>query len=304
MYQRLIPVIVLLITMTFSAAAQGDNIWKTNPDDPDTEYNCETLDELLAVIDDSDSLVVDVLDLPYARISNNTLTVERWFAAALFVLAQGDSDTATFDNLIEVAEAACNQVPTGGTSTSGSSGSALFNVTATGNANMRSCAGTNCGIVAQITTGQLLKVVAIHDDWYEVEHEGSTAFIASWLTARAADNIISVDDPYLDPRTGCAVAFDIKRGDADMNLILSGERAKDIVADIYRPNEGVPLRVAGQLDKTFIDTGDLYVHQYYGWSIGWPVGMYNLELKLGGETSKVAFELTQRSDVYIHIYCD
>lgn len=305
MYQRTFIALLLALALTFTAIAQsGGETWKSSASDPETEYNCETLEALLAIIADPDSLVIDILEEPIARISDTTLTTERWITAALLVTAQDDPSNATLDNLIDIAEEACATSAVAASGGANTSSTALFNVTATSNANMRSCAGTNCGVVAQIAAGQTLKVVAIHADWYEVQHEGGTAFIASWLTARAADNVISVDEPYRDARTGCAVVFDIKRGDADMNLILSGDRAKDIVADIYRPNESVPLRVAGQLDKTFIDTGDLYVHQYYGWSIGWPVGMYNLEIGLDGETSKVAFELAQRSDVYIHIYCD
>jgi hypothetical protein len=234
------------------------------------------------------------------------MTVERYIARMVVLSLQDDPDTALdMDAIFGPAIAACGddadaQTDTGTSSASGDT----FNVTTTGNANLRSCAGTNCDLVGQIGAGQTLKVVGVEADWYEVEHEGGTAFIASFLVTRAPDNIIPTDEPYVDARTGCVIAFDIKRGDANMTLILAGDNRGDVVADLFRPNESVALKVEGQLDKTFIDTGDPYIHQYYRFNIGWPVGIYGLEITLNDETSKIAFEVEERADYNVFVLCD
>jgi uncharacterized protein YgiM (DUF1202 family) len=180
-----------------------------------------------------------------------------------------------------------------------------FPIVVNGDVNLRACAGTDCDILSIAEDGSLLTVIGIDGDWYQVELEdGTTAFIAASLTTRGPDAIISVDDYYTDPVTRCDVAFDMKRGDMNLNLILTGARQDEVVADLYRPNETRALRVEGQLDKTFIDTGDTYIHQYYNWNVSWPTGLYQLEIKLDDNVSKLAWELENTGDYNIFVICE
>lgn len=191
-----------------------------------------------------------------------------------------------------------------GTATSGET----FEVVVNGNVNLRSCAGTQCSTVGTAQNGSLLTVLDTEEAsdgvWYQVETDnGSTAYIAGWLTTRGPDQIIATDEAYTDLATLCIVAFDIKRGDQSMSIILAGDGRSGVVVDLFKPNQTQPVRVNAQYDKTFIDTGDPYIHQTYGWGEYWPTGVYQLEISRNGETSRLAWELEQQGDYNIFVYC-
>ncbi len=150
-----------------------------------------------------------------------------------------------------------------------------FNVAATGNANLRSCAGTNCSIVGKATTGQILTVVAT-----ELElDDGTTAYISSSLTVRGPDAVISTDDFYTDKITGCEVAFNIKRGSSDLSIILDGSQRNNVVVDLYRPRETRALRQAPTKQSRLL--------QYYSFRSPY-------HITLDGKTSKLAWDLDNR----------
>jgi uncharacterized protein YraI len=183
-----------------------------------------------------------------------------------------------------------------------------FNVIVNGNVNLRSCGGTQCSTVGTAQNGSLLTVLGTEQAsdglWYQVRlDDGSTAFIAGWLTARGPDRVISTDDATNDPATGCIVAFDIKRGDQDLDVILAGDGMNDVIVDVFKPNQSQPVRVDAQLDKTFIDTGDPYIHQIYGWRENWPTGVYQIEVSRNGASSRLAWALERQGDYSIYVYC-
>lgn len=294
-------IFVILLIFTGSTFAQGTT-W--TPGENGFEFNCSVLEQVQAAIANSETKFLEIAELPLVRVNKIELSVERYLALILIVQFQNDADISLdLTDILGVAINTCNKSDTGNSDRTNNNSNS-FNVTATGNANLRSCAGTTCEVVGQVSTGAVLKVIATDGDWYQVEHEGKTAFIASFLTARAPDNLISTDDPYLDPRTGCIVAFDIKRGNADLSIIITGNKRGNVVVDLYRPNESKALKVEGQLDKTFSDTGDPYIYQYYRYNIGWPVGIYGLEFTLNGQTSKVAWEIRDRADYNIYVVCN
>lgn len=181
---------------------------------------------------------------------------------------------------------------------------ALFNVVVNGNVNVRSCASTTCSIVGQATNGQVLPVLAEDGDWYEVQWESGTAFIASWLTTRGPDVYVDLTEGYLDPITGCSLFLRKNRGDTDLYLAISGERHSDVWVDVYRPNDTAPLDVAAQYDKTFIDTEEVYIQQTYYWGTWWPSGTYRVELTLDGKSSLIGFDFENGVEHLIYVYCD
>ncbi len=64
-------------------------------------------------------------------------------------------------------------------------GGSLYYVTANPYANIRSCASTNCEIVATAQNGEGLTVVDDSSDWYELRlDDGQTAFIAGFLMSK------------------------------------------------------------------------------------------------------------------------
>lgn len=210
-------------------------------------------------------------------------------------------DLAVVEETIATARAACeNSTPVVSPGNVGT-----FLLIANSSANLRSCASTDCEIVGRVSQGDVLSGVGQSGDWYQIQlSSGETAFIAGFLVRRGPDAVISTDEAYFDQTTGCYVAFDIRRGTSDLRVILTGARMREVVVDVFRPNESVALRVQGQLDKTFIDTGEPYIHQYYSWNVGFPLGMYNLEITLDGRTSRLAWEMETSGDYNIFVLCE
>jgi hypothetical protein len=302
---------VLLLFAGISLAQ--DDLWHTNGS---LEYNCTTLVAALGVIDDETPIDdLEFGDTPMVRSSDgeSDLSLYEYIGTAVMVLLTENSDAEiTTADIFAPAILACvegDEVDSATSSDEDTDDSSTvsgetFNVVVEGNVNLRSCAETTCDIVGQTDDGQILTVVGEDGDWYEVETEDGTAFIASWLTTRGPDDVIPTDEIYEDERTGCRIAFDIKRGDMRLNIILAESGRNDVVVDLYRPNETNPLRVEGQLDKTFIDTGEPYVHQYYDFRVSYPMGVYQLEISYGGETSVLAWELETRGDYNIFVLCE
>ena len=53
--------------------------------------------------------------------------------------------------------------------------------------NLRECAGTSCSRVGRALSGDFFEVVGEDGEWFEIEYENTTAFIAGWLTRRVVD---------------------------------------------------------------------------------------------------------------------
>lgn len=190
----------------------------------------------------------------------------------------------------------------------GESGESLFNVVANGNVNLRACGATTCDLVGTATNGQVLSVLAVEgegdDQWYQVEWEDGTAYIAGWLTTRGPDVFVDLVEGYEDEATGCVLALRTSRGDSSFEFAISGEHHEDVWVDIFRPGDTSPVRVDAQYDKEFLDTKDPYIHQVYYWTTWWPIGTYNIELRLGDATSMIAFDITENADHLIYVHCD
>lgn len=178
------------------------------------------------------------------------------------------------------------------------------NVFANGNINIRECASTSCAIVGQATDGQVLAVVGQDEDWYEVQWQDGTAYIASWLTIPGPDTYVDLSEGYADTATQCVLYLRTNRGDSDLSVVISGERRSDTWVDIFRPNEPNPLQVNAQYDKTFIDTGEPYILQTYYWNTWWPTGTYQLEIRKDSISSRIAFDIPVSGDHLLYVQCD
>lgn len=305
-------VMVILITLMFifnQVLAQNANSDEWQAGANNLEYNCETLKGLLAALDKNDALALaDLGETAIVRTKAGDETTVNAYVGTLVLhsLSVNDEISINADDLLNLASTACSEDTTAAdTNTNTSTSVDPFPIVVNGDVNLRSCAGTTCDVVQVAKNGSLLTVIGTDGDWYEVQlDDGTTAFIASRLTTAGPDAVISVDESYTDEKTGCLIAFDMKRGDAEVQLILAGDKRGDLLADLYRPNETRPLRVEAQLDKTFIDTGDPYILQYYRYNVSWPTGVYQLELTLNGETSKLAWELETRGNYNVFVVCN
>ena len=234
----------------------------------DEEYNCE----LIRAIAES-----DLGAQPFVRRSGRSYTIVEWFEHC------------------ETDRSDASQAPTDEVS---------FRVTVKSSVNLRDCAGTTCNRVGQATSGEVLDVLAIDGDWYQVRMpNGTIAFIAGWLTTRLPDHIVETDEPYL--LDNCIVVPDSSRStDMDINIIIAGDRKDDVTVDLYAPTQESPLRVDRQLDKTFIDTGEPYIAQFYRWNQWFPSGLYTIEVKLDGVSHRLAWSVSERAQYNVYVSCD
>lgn len=187
-----------------------------------------------------------------------------------------------------------------------------FNVVPTSNVNLRGCPATTCDLVGTATTSDVIEVLAIETDdqdreWYGFETEdGEIAYIAAWLTQRGPDIRLTqseIEDVYFDEKTNCAIALQLNRGRSDMAFAITGDAYYDVFVDLYRPSDTSPLNVQGQYPKTFIDTGEPYIHQTYYASF--PAGVYKIEVTgANGEISVIEFEYENVGDAVIFVMCE
>ncbi|MBW4437898.1 MAG: SH3 domain-containing protein [Pleurocapsa minor GSE-CHR-MK-17-07R] len=193
----------------------------------------------------------------------------------------------------------------GGAALAQDGSSASFTVVVNSNANLRSCAGTTCDVVGQVAAGDVLEVLGTEEDWYHIRTEaGDEAYIANFLVTRGPDEILTLEEWYQDEETDCEVQISNDRGDMDMYILIAGENQDNVVVDLYRPNETRALPVAGQNLAEFIDSeGEFYIYQYYSWSIGWPLGMYNIEYAIDDVTRRLGFEVSERGEYTVRVYC-
>jgi hypothetical protein len=294
-------VLAILLCLCGVAMVEAQD-WKAGSEG--IEYNCETL----AVVHESiaSGKIADAKGKPFARSQGLELDLYEYiglFVLTSFVPDENASVTLTKDTLLSLADQACNAQSTS-TSTSSQPSADSFNVIANSNGNIRSCAGTNCSVVRKVKFGELLTVIGEEGDWYQIEDENGPAYIATFLVTRGPDTVIDVDELFVDPRTECRVAFDIKRGDENLVFAIAGERQSDVTVDLYRPNNTIPLEVQAQLNKNFTDTGEPYIYQYYSWNTRWPLGTYQLEITLDGKTSLLAWEMKEAGDYTVFVLCD
>ena len=261
---RFVIVFISLMSIT-SVLAQE---WKTSGKDG-LEYNCEVIRK---IIEES------YAEEPFQKDGNIVYTLVDVFSIAGCVE----------DSTVETRQ-----------------GDSSFKVTVKSAVNLREGAGTSFKLAGQANPGEILEVVAEEGDWYEIRFGRGTAFIAGWLTTRLPDAIIETSQTYIIEETGCLVVPDASRSsDMDINVIITGSRKGDIVVDLYAPTKPDPLRVEGQLDKTFIDTGDTYIHQYYRWNQWFPTGIYTIEVEINDEVHSLAWNVAERAKYNLFVQCE
>ncbi len=299
MFKSILSIMSLLIFVGLIYAQ--DSEWQSL-EDSDMEYNCEVLTTVLNAIETNDTeAATDFLGDDFIRIDDKEIDVEGFIGIRTTELLLNESEI-TVDTLFVDATTACNVEAE---SNVASSPDDTFNVIVNGNVNVRSCASTDCEVVGQAVNGSVLTVLEEQDDWYEFEFEGESAYIASWLTERGPDVYIEdLSEVYVDERTGCTIIADVRRGDMEMQFIIFGDERNSVFVDLYRPNDDNALDVEAQLDKTFTDTGEPYIQQYYHWGLYWYVGVHEIEISYGGETSRIAWNASSQADYNLFVTCD
>ncbi|MCY3796788.1 MAG: SH3 domain-containing protein [Chloroflexi bacterium] len=259
-----VSVVVLVATLILAPSFAQD--WVHNSFS-ETLFNCELVELVAAIAGGHD----------YAKVGNETLSFSEYHTDC--------EDTSESQSRAEEAQ---------------------FKVTVSSQVNLRDCGSTSCAKVGSVSAGDILEVLDEEDSWYRVRlSSGETAYIAGWLTRRLPDHTIETGEPYFFNDRSCLILADSSRSsDMDISFVLSGESLGGLVADLYLPNQSQALQVNQQYDKTFIDTGDLYILQTYRWNQWFPEGMYTIEVEVGDEAFAFAWDMSGRAEYLLRVNCD
>ena len=116
--------------------------------------------------------------------------------------------------------------------------------------------------------------------------------------------MLELEEAHHDPITGCIVVLFPLSADDDLDLLLQGERREEVAARVLGPDESRPRTADGRLDRTFADSDEPYILQYYSANQDWPAGLYRLELELEGQVSQFGWHMEAPRDQSLLILCD
>ena len=116
--------------------------------------------------------------------------------------------------------------------------------------------------------------------------------------------MLELEESQHDPVTGCIVVLFPESADDDLDILLQGERREEVAARVLGPDERRPRPYDGRLNRTFADSDEPYVLQYYSANQGWPAGLYRLELELEGRVSEFGWHMESPRDQSLLILCD
>ena len=97
----------------------------------------------------------------------------------------------------------------------------------------------------------------------------------------------------------CIMSTSSDRGRFDLQLIISGKKQENVFVDIKYKSRTLP--VEKRYRKSFSDTGDPYILQYYS-TYDLEAGAYTISWKLGGHTNERRLSLAE-ADWRLDLYC-
>ena len=101
----------------------------------------------------------------------------------------------------------------------------------------------------------------------------------------------------------CQVQDSPKRGAMSVRLVITGSRRQNVTADLRVPNAYTALPVQAQFNKKFLDSGDLYIDQWYG-AQDWHAGQYTVVTQLDGKRTEFPLYLTADAEHAVFVICN
>jgi hypothetical protein len=298
MLKKVFVSFVFLICLAISASAQEVASAITG-----YIFDCDAVNTVLEVAQSGDNdEVVELLDTVIAtNASGDDVTVAAFLGEVTLKFYNADQNDLTIETIFDDF-AGCNSEEVVATPDLNFE---RFNIVANTGVNIRSCAGTNCDVVRLTGNDEIFEVTGSEGDWYQISVDGGIGFISASLTTRGPNAVIrDIEEGFEDRETGCSIVASVNRGDADVQFIIYGEDRNDTLVDIIRPSDANPLRVEGQFDKTFTDTGEPYIQQYYRFNVSWPAGIYTIQIQYEGETRLYAWDKPDQGDFLIYVACE
>ena len=172
--------------------------------------------------------------------------------------------------------------------------------------NLFECADSSCEKLRRVLRGEVLEVVGIQEDWYEVATDDGSAFVFNFHVVPGPYDIIQPDEQFVLRSGPECVIVPVTSGDAvSLVLILrTGPALYDMTVGLYRPLEDTVLRVEKEVENTFTNDNQTYIIQRYHSSINFPTGIYTIAITLDQATYRVGFNMVQEAAYIVHVGCN
>ena len=168
------------------------------------------------------------------------------------------------------------------------------------------CADRNCEKLRRVVLGEVLEVLGIQEDWYEVATDDGSAFVYNFHVVPGPYDIIQPDEQFvLRSGTECIIV-PVTSGDeiSHVSILSAGPALNDMTVDLYRPLDDTVLKVEEEVKKTFTDNNQPYIIQRYHWNVKFPTGIYTIAITLDEATFRVGFKMEQEAAHIVHVYCN
>ena len=168
------------------------------------------------------------------------------------------------------------------------------------------CADRSRDSVQRVLRGEVLEVVGIQEDWYEVATDDGTAFVFNFHVVPGPYDIIQPDEQFALRSGPKCVIVPVISGDeiSYVSILRTGPALKDMTVDLYRPLDDTVLRVEKEVENTFTNDNQPYIIQRYHSSIKFPTGIYTIAITLDEATYRVGFNMKHEAANIVHVGCN
>ncbi len=149
---------ILLVMILLSAATTFGQEWVIGSGG-NNQYNCDLIK----------ALHIQFGDETYIRLNDTEYTVAEYHA---FTVPDCSAESEATALTSEASEVTIQE---------------SFTISVEDVVNLRECAGTNCYRIGVARPSETFEVIGEDGDWYEINYEGASAFIAGWLTVRVVN---------------------------------------------------------------------------------------------------------------------
>ncbi|MCY3947390.1 MAG: SH3 domain-containing protein [Anaerolineaceae bacterium] len=123
-------------------------------------------------------------------------------------------------------------------------------------------------------------------------------------TGEASLQLLVSEEIYRDRETGCSLYVSALQGQAGLDILIIGERRREVRVDLFLPREQRALRPEREREEDQPAEGEAYVARLYSSDADWRPGLYRIELDLGEGSSAFAWEMECLGKYALLIDCD
>ena len=124
------------------------------------------------------------------------------------------------------------------------------------------------------------------------------------MTEELAARTLATDEVYRDRETGCSLYLSAVEGPAGLDVLVIGERRREIQVDLYLPGEGTALPPEREKVDDRPAESEAYVAHLYSRDADWRPGLYRLDLDLGEGRRAFNWEMERLGKYALLVDCD